>query len=84
MHILYLKLMHSSCLFFGNHYRVSFWNSLLNSVCLRTEALFGRAPFASRSYAELEEKIRSNQPIEVSVEQQNGFLISELLDIEQL
>ncbi|XP_032370938.1 serine/threonine-protein kinase ULK3 isoform X2 [Etheostoma spectabile] len=28
------------------------------------EALFGRAPFASRSYAELEEKIRSNQPIE--------------------
>ncbi|XP_068166794.1 serine/threonine-protein kinase ULK3 [Antennarius striatus] len=29
------------------------------------EALFGRAPFASRSYAELEEKIRSNQPIEL-------------------
>nr|XP_046266732.1 serine/threonine-protein kinase ULK3 isoform X3 [Scatophagus argus] len=28
------------------------------------ETLFGRAPFASRSYAELEEKIRSNQPIE--------------------
>ncbi|KAF3832141.1 hypothetical protein F7725_025806 [Dissostichus mawsoni] len=28
-------------------------------------ALFGRAPFASRSYAELEEKIRSNQPIEL-------------------
>ncbi|XP_055010909.1 serine/threonine-protein kinase ULK3 isoform X4 [Boleophthalmus pectinirostris] len=28
------------------------------------EALFGRAPFASRSYAELEDKIRSNQPIE--------------------
>ncbi|XP_068612835.1 serine/threonine-protein kinase ULK3-like, partial [Brachionichthys hirsutus] len=29
------------------------------------EALFGRAPFASRSYAELEEKIRRNQPIEI-------------------
>ncbi|XP_072236239.1 serine/threonine-protein kinase ULK3 isoform X1 [Leuresthes tenuis] len=29
------------------------------------EALFGRAPFASKSYAELEEKIRSNQPIEL-------------------
>uniref|UniRef100_A0AAY4DK02 Serine/threonine-protein kinase ULK3 n=1 Tax=Denticeps clupeoides TaxID=299321 RepID=A0AAY4DK02_9TELE len=29
------------------------------------EALFGRAPFASRSYAELEEKIRSNKPIEL-------------------
>ncbi|XP_055010908.1 serine/threonine-protein kinase ULK3 isoform X2 [Boleophthalmus pectinirostris] len=30
------------------------------------EALFGRAPFASRSYAELEDKIRSNQPIEMT------------------
>ncbi|XP_056134966.1 serine/threonine-protein kinase ULK3 [Lampris incognitus] len=29
------------------------------------EALFGRAPFASRSYAELEEKIRSDKPIEI-------------------
>ncbi|KAM9764962.1 serine/threonine-protein kinase ULK3 [Menidia menidia] len=29
------------------------------------EALFGRAPFASKSYAELEDKIRSNQPIEL-------------------
>ncbi|XP_072320826.1 serine/threonine-protein kinase ULK3 isoform X2 [Eucyclogobius newberryi] len=29
------------------------------------EALFGRAPFASRSYTELEDKIRSNQPIEL-------------------
>uniref|UniRef100_A0A672I504 Serine/threonine-protein kinase ULK3 n=1 Tax=Salarias fasciatus TaxID=181472 RepID=A0A672I504_SALFA len=29
------------------------------------EALFGRAPFASKSYSELEEKIRSNQPIEL-------------------
>ncbi|XP_028293441.1 serine/threonine-protein kinase ULK3 isoform X1 [Gouania willdenowi] len=29
------------------------------------EALFGRAPFASKSYTELEEKIRSNQPIEL-------------------
>uniref|UniRef100_I3J457 Serine/threonine-protein kinase ULK3 n=1 Tax=Oreochromis niloticus TaxID=8128 RepID=I3J457_ORENI len=29
------------------------------------EAMFGRAPFASKSYAELEEKIRSNQPIEL-------------------
>ncbi|XP_056463740.1 serine/threonine-protein kinase ULK3 [Gadus macrocephalus] len=29
------------------------------------EALFGRAPFASRSYAELEEKIRSDRPIEL-------------------
>ncbi|XP_062245326.1 serine/threonine-protein kinase ULK3 isoform X2 [Platichthys flesus] len=29
------------------------------------EALFGRAPFASRSYSELEEKIRSNQPVEL-------------------
>ncbi|XP_027871530.1 serine/threonine-protein kinase ULK3 [Xiphophorus couchianus] len=29
------------------------------------EALFGRAPFASKSYAELEEKIRSNQRVEL-------------------
>ncbi|XP_066558131.1 serine/threonine-protein kinase ULK3 isoform X2 [Amia ocellicauda] len=29
------------------------------------EALFGRPPFASRSYAELEEKIRSARPIEL-------------------
>ncbi|XP_067105073.1 serine/threonine-protein kinase ULK3 isoform X2 [Osmerus mordax] len=29
------------------------------------EALFGRAPFASKSYTELEEKIRSNKPIEL-------------------
>lgn len=34
-------------------------------VCLHVEALFGRAPFASKSYTELVEKIRSNQPIEV-------------------
>uniref|UniRef100_A0A8C2BVE9 Serine/threonine-protein kinase ULK3 n=1 Tax=Cyprinus carpio TaxID=7962 RepID=A0A8C2BVE9_CYPCA len=31
------------------------------------EALFGRAPFASRSFAELEEKIRSEKPIEVRI-----------------
>uniref|UniRef100_A0A8C7ZXE5 Serine/threonine-protein kinase ULK3 n=1 Tax=Oryzias sinensis TaxID=183150 RepID=A0A8C7ZXE5_9TELE len=29
------------------------------------EALFGRAPFASKSFAELEEKIRSDQPVEL-------------------
>ncbi|XP_025027174.1 serine/threonine-protein kinase ULK3 isoform X3 [Python bivittatus] len=29
------------------------------------EALFGRPPFASKSFAELEEKIRSSQPIEL-------------------
>ncbi|XP_046897986.1 serine/threonine-protein kinase ULK3 isoform X2 [Hypomesus transpacificus] len=29
------------------------------------EALFGRAPFASKSYTELEEKIRSNKPVEL-------------------
>ncbi|XP_039193462.1 serine/threonine-protein kinase ULK3 isoform X2 [Crotalus tigris] len=29
------------------------------------EALFGRLPFASKSFAELEEKIRSNQPVEL-------------------
>ncbi|MBN3314122.1 ULK3 kinase, partial [Atractosteus spatula] len=29
------------------------------------EALFGRPPFASRSYTELEEKIRSDRPIEL-------------------
>lgn len=40
-------------------------NILPNLVHVHVEALFGRAPFASRSYAELEEKIRSNQPIEV-------------------
>lgn len=40
-------------------------------LCVRVcaEALFGRAPFASKSYAELEEKIRSNQSIEVSNQQ---------------
>ncbi|XP_031424868.1 serine/threonine-protein kinase ULK3 isoform X1 [Clupea harengus] len=31
------------------------------------EALFGQPPFASRSYAELEEKIRSDRPIELPV-----------------
>ena len=30
------------------------------------EALFGRAPFASKSFDELEVKIKSDQPIEVS------------------
>lgn len=35
-------------------------------LLLYVETLFGRAPFASRSYAELEEKIRSDKPIEVS------------------
>ena len=40
---------------------------------LPVEALFGRAPFASRSYAELEEKIRSDRPIEVSGAQQAEF-----------
>lgn len=29
------------------------------------EALFGRPPFASKSFTELEEKIRSNKPIEI-------------------
>ncbi|KAL7980397.1 hypothetical protein Chor_014726 [Crotalus horridus] len=29
------------------------------------EAVFGRPPFASKSFAELEEKIRSNQPVEL-------------------
>uniref|UniRef100_A0A2D4FG59 non-specific serine/threonine protein kinase n=2 Tax=Micrurus corallinus TaxID=54390 RepID=A0A2D4FG59_MICCO len=29
------------------------------------EALFGRPPFASKSFAELEEKIRSSQPVEL-------------------
>ncbi|TKS69774.1 Serine/threonine-protein kinase ULK3 [Collichthys lucidus] len=53
--------------------RVDLWSSLLrillkyilNNICVHIEALFGRAPFASRSYTELEEKIRSNQPIEL-------------------
>ncbi|KAJ7994943.1 hypothetical protein DPEC_G00254770 [Dallia pectoralis] len=31
------------------------------------ETLFGRTPFASRSYSELEEKIRSDKPIELPV-----------------
>ncbi|VFV41467.1 serine threonine-protein kinase ulk3 [Lynx pardinus] len=35
------------------------------AICLpSTEALFGQPPFASRSFAELEEKIRSNRVIE--------------------
>ncbi|XP_028293449.1 serine/threonine-protein kinase ULK3 isoform X2 [Gouania willdenowi] len=38
---------------------------LSGSVLKLAEALFGRAPFASKSYTELEEKIRSNQPIEL-------------------
>lgn len=43
------------------------WPSVQLTIpqCVPTEALFGRAPFASKSYAELEEKIRSNQSIEV-------------------
>lgn len=40
-------------------------NNLQSPVCLHVEALFGRAPFASKSYSELVEKIRSNQPVEV-------------------
>uniref|UniRef100_A0A667GUS1 non-specific serine/threonine protein kinase n=1 Tax=Lynx canadensis TaxID=61383 RepID=A0A667GUS1_LYNCA len=36
------------------------------AICLpSTEALFGQPPFASRSFAELEEKIRSNRVIEL-------------------
>ncbi|XP_058012596.1 serine/threonine-protein kinase ULK3 isoform X3 [Ahaetulla prasina] len=31
------------------------------------EALFGRPPFASKSFAELEEKIRSSQPVETKL-----------------
>ncbi|XP_031687046.1 serine/threonine-protein kinase ULK3 isoform X4 [Oncorhynchus kisutch] len=38
---------------------------LSGSVLKLAETLFGRAPFASRSYAELEEKIRSDKPIEL-------------------
>lgn len=45
--------------------RCFFCNNLHSTVCLHVEALFGRAPFASKSYTELVEKIRSNQPIEV-------------------
>lgn len=40
-------------------------NKVHSPVCLLIEALFGRAPFASKSYSELVEKIRSNQPVEV-------------------
>ncbi|XP_041081987.1 serine/threonine-protein kinase ULK3 isoform X2 [Polyodon spathula] len=41
-------------------------NILLNGGLLKlAEALFGRPPFASRSYTELEEKIRSDKPIEI-------------------
>lgn len=46
-------------------YRCFLCNNLHSTVCLHVEALFGRAPFASKSYTELVEKIRSNQPIEV-------------------
>lgn len=38
-------------------------------IIVPAEGLFGRAPFASKSFAELEEKIRSNQSIEVSSHQ---------------
>nr|XP_015199055.1 PREDICTED: serine/threonine-protein kinase ULK3 isoform X2 [Lepisosteus oculatus] len=38
---------------------------LSGSVLKLAEALFGRPPFASRSYTELEEKIRSDWPIEL-------------------
>lgn len=34
--------------------------------CPIAEALFGRPPFASRSFAELEEKIRSDRAVEVT------------------
>ena len=38
------------------------------ALCLpSTEALFGQPPFASRSFSELEEKIRSNRVIEVGL-----------------
>ncbi|XP_067246795.1 serine/threonine-protein kinase ULK3 isoform X2 [Chanodichthys erythropterus] len=41
-------------------------NILLSGNVLKlAEALFGRAPFASRSFAELEEKIRSEKPVEL-------------------
>lgn len=48
-------------------------SSLSNIVFVSAEALFGRAPFASKSYAELEEKIRSNQSIEVSNQQMRHY-----------
>ncbi|XP_066492392.1 serine/threonine-protein kinase ULK3 [Tiliqua scincoides] len=44
------------------------------------EALFGRPPFASRSFAELEEKIRSNHPIELP---RHPRLSQECLDLLQ-
>uniref|UniRef100_H3C7Q0 Serine/threonine-protein kinase ULK3 n=1 Tax=Tetraodon nigroviridis TaxID=99883 RepID=H3C7Q0_TETNG len=42
--------------------RVDLWSV---GVILYAEALFGRAPFASKSFAELEEKIRSDQSVEL-------------------
>lgn len=47
-----------------------------------TETLFGRPPFASKSYGELEEKIRSNQPIEVRFKCYLRFYAEKLLCIQ--
>ncbi|KAJ3593276.1 hypothetical protein NHX12_005611 [Muraenolepis orangiensis] len=51
------------------------------------EAVFGRAPFASRSYAELEEKIRSDRPVERNPETRitfDQFFSHSFVDLEHM
>ena len=46
------------------------------SCYLFSETLFGFAPFASRTFAELETKIRSSEPITVSKWRTIFFLVN--------
>ena len=63
MYVNYSRMCHQ----FGTKFSIFFIIILLNKFFL-TEALFGVAPFASRSFAELEMKIRSTDPVTVCEE----------------
>lgn len=46
---------------------MAFHKILVLFYALNTECLFGRAPFASRTFKELENKIWDSKPVEASI-----------------
>ena len=61
-----------------SHHEVT-WPEIPSINFLSAETIFGVAPFASKSFVELENKIRSTEPVEVSSRQRlllcNGFTV---------